>query len=243
MKLVIVYTKPYGQRFQQNVEKRAPKSWEIIGYLFDRPLPAVIDDPEEFIPQDLPQGDLLIYVGQDKKAAELVADIAAQCEVKKVIVAIDNRAYFPTGLANQVLRRLRKKGIPAVFPSPFCTLDEETAEVPLTKEFARLFGRPGISVQIKDEAIEHVSVARGAPCGNTHYIAEGLPGCRAEESVEEAARLFHGHPCMGSMDMDRELGDTMLHVAGLMVLHSMKRELDKAGITPVGGAGSHREEV
>ncbi|MFC1836944.1 DUF166 domain-containing protein, partial [Thermodesulfobacteriota bacterium] len=242
-RIVIVYTNAYGRRFQENLEKRAPKAWEIVGYLFDRPLPAIIDDPEECMPPDIPEGDLLIYVGQDKKPAELVADIAVQSKVKEVIVGVDNRAYFPTGLANQVLRRLRKKGISAVFPAPFCTLDEETAEGPLTKEFARLFGRPGISVQIKDEAIGKVSVSRGAPCGNTHYVAEGLPGCQAEESVEEAARLFHGHPCMGSMDMDRELGDTMLHVAGLMVLHSMERELDEAGIIPAGKAGSHGEEV
>jgi len=227
MRVLILYTNFYGSRIFDNIRKHCPDSWEIIGYLFDRKLPAVIDDPEEVLPKDLPKADLLVYVGQDLKLAELIADIAQLAEVKEVIAGLDVRAYLPTGLANQVRLRLAKLGIPATFVAPFCSLTESRAEGPLAREFAGHFGQARMVLTLSNGRIKDVILERGSPCGNSLYVAERLPGLKVEDSVEQTGMFFHAHPCMASMEMDRELGDTILHVAGHLVKSAVKVALGK----------------
>jgi hypothetical protein len=228
MRVLTLYTNFYGQRFAENLQKHCPNAWEVISYLFDRPIPVVVDDPEEVLPEDLPQADLLVYVGQDRNLAELIPDIAELCQVKEVIAAVDARVFLPTGLANQTQRRLTKMGIKSTFPAPVCSLTESQAEGPLTREFASHFGQARMVVTARDGRIQEVELIRGAPCGNSLYVAERLPGIIVEESVEQAGMLFHAHPCMASMDMDRELGDTILHIAGHLVQKAVNEALEKA---------------
>jgi len=228
MRVLTLYTNFYGKRFAENLQKSSPNSWETLSYLFDRQIPAVVDDPEEVLPADLPQADLLVYVGQDRKLAELLPDIAQLSQVKEVIAAVDARSFLPIGLANQIRRRLTKMGIQSTFPAPFCSLRESQTEGPLTREFASHFGQARMVVSVKDGRIKEVKLIRGAPCGNSLYVAQQLPGIKVEESVEQAGLFFHAHPCMASMDMDRELGDTILHIAGHLVKNAVKGALEKA---------------
>jgi hypothetical protein len=227
MRVLTLYTNFYGQRFAEHLSKRSPDTWKNLSYLFTRRLPAVIDDPEEQLPEDLPAADLLVYVGQDRRLAELVPDLAKRCGVAEVIAAVDARAYFPTGLANQVKLRLKRSGVPAVFPAPFCSLEESMCEGALTREFAGRFGRAHVNVTVLNGRIKEVEVVRGSACGSTLYVAERLPGNTVAECVEHAGLYFHAHPCMASMEMDREIGDTILHVAGHLVKNAVQAALDK----------------
>lgn len=229
MRIVIIYTNDYGRKYVEYLEKTAPDSWQIIGYFFDTGvLPAVIDDPEECLPTDLPQGDFLLYVGQDRKAAEIISDMAGACKVKEVLAPVDDRLHLPSGLANQIKRRLSKMEIPVAFPAPFCSLTEEDSESPMIQEFARHFGKPQLKLSISEGRIKEAVVHRGAPCGNTRYVAERLAGLKVEESVEQTANFFHNYPCTASMNMDREIGDTILHVAGHLIMDAVKDELKRA---------------
>ena len=38
-----------------------------------------------------------------------------------------------------------------------------------------------------------------------------------KDAVESSGILHHNHPCMATMVMDAELGDTLMHHAGLQV--------------------------
>lgn len=247
MRVLTLYTNSYGKRFAENLETNSPDTWETLSYLFDRPIPAVVDEPEEVLPEDLPQADLLVYVGQNRNLAELIPDIAEMCKVKEVIAAVDARGYLPTGLANQIQRRLTKMGLKSSFPAPFCSLTDSQGEGPLTQEFARHFGQARMVVTVKDEQIQQVELIRGAPCGNSLYVAERLPGVKVEESVEQAGLLFHAHPCMASMDMDRELGDTILHIAGHLVKNAVYVALKKAdagkATSPADGRNSYGHAI
>ena len=229
MKVIVIYNSDYGKRFEEHFKNTAPDTWEIIGYQYTGKLPAVIDDPLEVLPSDLPGGDLLVYVGQDRKLAEIIPEIAEACQVKEVIAPVDVRGHLPTGLANQVLRQLSKKNIPVVFPAPFCSLAEADHQGKLIQEFARHFGKPELGIAVEDGVIKEATVRRGAPCGNSHFVAERLVGIQVKESVEQTGSFFHAHPCQGSMDMDRELGDTILHVAGHIIKDAVKEGLRKKG--------------
>ena len=153
------------------MEKVAPSSWQIISYSYSGSLPAVIDDPLECLPPDMPKGDLFLYVGRDRKLAELIPDMAAVCKVKEVLAPVDARFFLPTGLANQIKRQLSKSGIPVAFPAPFCSLTGVTSEGRLIQEFARHFGKPQLKVNISNGRIEEVILRREAACGNTRYVA------------------------------------------------------------------------
>jgi len=230
LKVIVVFTSDYGKRFLDHFKKTAPDSWEIIGYQFTGALPTVIDDPEEVLPTDLPQGDLLVYLGEDRKLAEIIPEMAEACKVKEVIAPVDARGHLPTGLANQILRQLKKKQVPIIFPAPFCSLAEADHQGPLTQAFAKRYGKPDLELSIMDGRIRSATVLRGSPCGNTHFVAEHLTGLKVDDNVLElTGKFFHAHPCQGSMDMDRELGDTILHVAGNIIKDTVKSELEKKG--------------
>lgn len=217
MRIVAIIKNKFGKRFVDHLHKSAPTHWEVVDYLYEGNLPIVIDDPQEFLPQGLPVGDLLLFLGQNKKLAELIPDISEACKVKAVIAPVEHRALLPSGLGNQIKRRLSKLGIDVVFPDPFCSLTEERSENPLIKEFARHFGKPELKVSTSEGEIKEVSLIRGAPCGNTLFVAERLLKTKIREGVEKAGLLHHAHPCMASMDMDREIGETLLHRAGMLV--------------------------
>ena len=153
----------------------------------------------------MPQGDLLLYLGQERKLAELIPDIAQACGVQGVVAGVENSAMFPAGLRNQVRVQLAKKGIDAVFPAPLCSLTPEDSDNPWIKAFAQYFGTPELKVVFQDDEIVRATLIRGAPCGNTLFVAEQVSGTKAAELTEKARLLHRQHPCMAAASQDSEL--------------------------------------
>ncbi|MEJ2350954.1 MAG: DUF166 family protein [Anaerolineales bacterium] len=89
-------------------------------------------------------------------------------------------------------------------------------EDPLIAEFARYFGQPelDISVDASTRLINAVNVRRDAVCGCASYAAERLVGVSADEAEEKAGLLHHHYPCLASMGIDSDYGDTLMHVSG-----------------------------
>lgn len=79
--------------------------------------------------------------------------------------------------------------------------------------FAEHFGRPKLDVRVEGGTIREVNVKRGSPCRSTWFIAEKLIGLRVSQQRirDEIAKAHHVYPCLASMTMDPELGDTVLH--------------------------------
>ncbi|RLE89534.1 MAG: thymidylate synthase, partial [Thermoprotei archaeon] len=68
----------------------------------------------------------------------------------------------------------------------------------------------------------------GAPCGSTWHIAEKLIGSVIEprETLwERIAKAHHTYPCLASMEMDQELGDTILHKAQYLIRGAVEDSL------------------
>ena len=88
---VLVFTQvPYGERICRNIKERSPKEWTVEAIALPRALPAIIDDPEEFIAQDLPQADLVVFLSESPQAPQLITDVATLTGAKAVIAPIDN---------------------------------------------------------------------------------------------------------------------------------------------------------
>jgi len=224
MRVLIVVQGHYGERIAENIKAHRPAGWEVFVQALPPGLPGIIDDADEFLPENLPAADLLVFLGESPGAAQLIPDIAEKIESKAVIAPADDRAWLPPGLARQIERKLESKAVDMVYPVPFCTLTEKDSRNPYIRQFARHFGRPEVKVEFDQDHISRVTVVKEAPCGSTRYVADGMAGVWERDAVEKAGLLHHQYPCLATMVMDQEFGDTLMHRGGLMV----KLEVEKA---------------
>lgn len=220
----------WGRRIAANVHAMSP-DWVVSTWDAPSTLPTIIDDPDEFLPTELPPADLVLSLGDAAGLAQLVPDIVQRTGARAVIAPIDRNCSLPPGLAHQLEGWLADLGVPVVFPKPFCTLTEtsynrppiqRTYDDPTISRFAARFGRPTFRVSVEDEVITDVQVMRQAACGSAVYIARHLVGMDVDEAVDEAGMLHHHFPCLAGMDLDTDYLDTLMHVSGNLVKDSMQ---------------------
>ncbi len=72
----------------------------------------------------MPASDLLLSFAEHKGAAELLPDIAKRTGASAVLVAVDDEAWLPRGLDNQLHGWLKAMDVACVTPKPLCSLTE-----------------------------------------------------------------------------------------------------------------------
>lgn len=212
MKILFATQGKYGTRIADNVETCRPRGWEIFRLSLPRGLPAVIDEPDRFLPATVPAADLLVSLHETAGAADLIPDVACACGAAAVLAAVDDRAACPPGLENQLRRRLARMGVAHAFPSPLCGF--EGGPHALLDAFAARFGRPRWRIDEAGGRIERAAVERDCPCGAARFVASILPGARTSEAADLGALRHHHHPCMASMEVDPDRSDTLMHLSG-----------------------------
>ncbi len=238
MKILAVISGEYGKRHVRNIREFGPKSWEIETWQTPPVFPPFIDDPEDFLPDELPLSDLILSFAEHKGAAELLPDIAKMTKAQAVLVAVDDEVWLPRGLDQQLHGWLEEAGVDCVTPKPLCSLTEttygvtrfETADYnnPLIAEFARYFGQPKLSLEIDPDSrtITSAEVIRDAVCGCARYAAEGLIGLSADEAEEKAGLLHHHYPCLASMQKLPHFDhDTLMHVSGQVLKNNVGAQI------------------
>jgi hypothetical protein len=240
---------------EQNVKcdkcREYVKSFASSIYFYEKVgenVPEFIEEPEEFLPKNLPPVDFLMVVGIHQDLLSGLPYYLKESGIKAVIVPIEDPKWVPAGLQVQVLEEFEKYGIQAVFPKPFCSLSKELNEYNkigfhLTKqhnfidEFIDYFkvGEPIVSFLIsKDgESIEDTCVIQCAPCGSSYYVCQQLKskyfknGKSGDLSLNERiSKAHHAYPCNASMDQDSILKDSILHVGGYLIRNAIRRELN-----------------
>ena len=226
MLILAVISGEYGQRHVDNLRARGPSHWVIETWTAPSLLPPVIDYPEDYLPTGLPPAELVLSFAEHKGVAELLPEIAQLCGARAVIAPVDNEAWLPRGLARQLRGWLEVIGVACVTPKPLCSLTETHYDLtrrqrvayhdPLIAEFARYFGRPSLAIQVDPQSrqILSIEVRRDAVCGCARYVAERLVGVSADDAEQEAGMLHHHFPCLASMGIDSDYGDTLMHVYG-----------------------------
>lgn len=225
MKILAVVTGEFGRRFAQNVCEHGPQYWTVHKWTAPAHFPIVIDEPRDFLPNELPPAALILAAGEHPGIAELLPDIAKMTGAQAVIAPVDRVEWLPKGLMNQLRGWLKEIGVSSVFPKPFCSLTENSYSIrgqrveyddPLIAEFARYFGRPRITVTVDEQSktIAAVAVERDATCGCMRYIAQGIVGTKVDDAEFQAGMLHHHYPCLASMGIDSDYSDTLLHVSG-----------------------------
>jgi hypothetical protein len=243
MRILAIVQGEYGRRIVTNIDAHRPTGWEITTWTAPPFLPPVIDYPEDYLPDELPTADLLLSLGEHPGVAELLPDIVHLSGAHAVIAPIDNVAWLPPGLMNQLAGWLTDAGAEAVFPKPFCSLTETTYNAkrhtvaydnPLIAEFARHFGQPRMRIECDpgDAVITQVEIVRDAACGCARYVAEHLVGVGVEEAEHEAGMLHHHFPCLASMGIDADYNDTLMHVSGNILRDEIARHVRPYKQTP-----------
>ena len=226
MRILAIINGDYGSRHVSNITQFAPSNWQINTWKAPNLFPPVVDYPEEFLPSELPSTDLILSFAENKGVAELIPDIARMTGAKAVIAAVDSEAWLPRGLARQLRGWLEKMDVACATPKPLCSLTETDYGVtrrqrlehnsPLISEFARYFGQPEFSIVVDPVSRKIIScdVRRDAVCGCARYVAQRLVGMTANEAEYEAGMLHHHFPCLASMGIDIDFGDTLMHISG-----------------------------
>jgi len=239
LRILIVVQGPYGERIERHIREHSPSDWIVESIRLTTALPPLIDEPEEFLPHDLPASDLIVFLSETEQAPQLIPDIVDITGAKAVVVPIDNSQWVPTGLKNQIQQELQSKGIGSAWPKTFCTLTEtgygyrhagESYQNEIIAEFARYFGRPKLKIKVNPQTriIEAAEVERGAPCGSTHHTAAGLSGVHADDAVPKAGLICHHYPCQASMQaeqIDKSLYDTLMHLSGYVVNEDVEEQV------------------
>ena len=225
MRILAVISGEYGQRHVDNLRAHGPADWQVEVWRAPGVLPPVLDYPEDYLPESLPPADLILAFGEHRGVAELIPEVARMTGARAVIAPVDREEWLPRGLARQLRGWLAEMGVACVTPKPLCSLTETHYNVhrhriayddPLVAEFARYFGRPEFRIAVDSEAraITGVEVVRDACCGCARYVAQGLVDVSADDAEQEAGMLHHHYPCLASMGVDPDFGDTLMHVSG-----------------------------
>ena len=237
MRILAIVSGDYGRRHVENIRAHGPAGWQIEVWQAPAVLPPVIDYPEDYLPAELPPADLILSFAEIKGVGELLPDIVGMTGAQAVIVAVDNEAWLPRGLARQVRGWLEEMGVAVATPKPLCTLTETdytigrrqqlAVEHPLIAEFARHFGRPRLAITVDpvSREITAAEVERDAVCGCARYVAERLVGVSADDAGEQAGLLHHHYPCLATMGQDLDYGDTLMHVSGNLLKDQVNAEV------------------
>ncbi len=192
-----------------------------IALVWEQPagLPVMLeDDPAELLPPvSAFQGVhtvLAINLHQDILLS--LPELVAKAGVKALVVPLEDPLWLQGGARRQVEQKAKGTGLEIVFPKPFCALRENEAH-PEVNKFISYFriGYPRFSARKLDGVIQEARVLQSSPCGAAYFVARNLAGVPDDEKLPEiVGNRWHNYPCTGSMKMDRELKDTVLHFAG-----------------------------
>jgi hypothetical protein len=242
MRILAIITGEYGQRHVDNIRAHAPGDWEIVVWWTSAYYPPVIDYPEDHLPDSLPGEedgvDLILAFGEHKGVAELLPEIARRTAAQAVIAPVDREEWLPRGLARQLRRWLVEIEVACVTPKPLCSLTETHYNVkehraeygdPLIAEFAHRFGRPEFRITVNPETrdILKIEVTRDAVCGCARYVARELVGVPVDDAERLAGLLHHHYPCLASMGIDVDFGDTIMHISGNILKGAVKDEVEE----------------
>lgn len=224
----------WGERIAGNIENHAPPDWSLKTWGAPRVIPPIVDDPEDFLPTEFPESDLVLALGEVAGLAQLLPDIVRMAGAKAIIAPIDRNESLPAGLMRQLQGWLKDLDVAVAFPKPFCSLTETSfnrtplvtpTESHLIQRFARYFGKPEFKVTVEEGKIIETEVIRDSACGCAQHVAKNLIGEPVDSAIEKAGMLHHHFPCLASMNKDTDYNDTLMHVSGNILRDAIKDQI------------------
>ena len=205
----------YAERVLKYLNSRSPES--VTGYQVPSGLPPTLEDAQEFLPEELGGGDIILAINLHPEMLLEIPYLVAGGSARALIAPLEDPGWVRPGLQRQVTQACAQQELESAFPKPFCSLEPVT---PAITEFSGIYkvGRPRLVMRLQGGKIAAVELVRGSPCGLTEFVAKELVGWTPPEgkpAVEAlrdfAGQLHHSYPCFASMNLDPETGETVMH--------------------------------
>ena len=194
-------------------------------------LPLFADDTDFYLPPELPEHDVTIALNVHEDLLTDLPALAKAAGSKALIVPAEAPDWISRGVKRRLVETCKELDIEVAFPKPFCSLEERPG-YPVINEFIRKFriGKPKLQIFVHEGEIVNTQVDCCAPCGCTYFVAKNLIGKRLTPTINEdlTAKYWHSYPCVGSMQMDSELGDTILHRGGFIHYAAVSAAVEEA---------------
>ncbi len=165
----------------------------------DDNLPELVDNPEDFIHDDI-QADLVLNYLTHPDLSDYLTKV---CE-KKVIPIVS----------------AGKKGH-GFTPFTCCGLGVNDK----LGEYGRRFGFPEYKIELENKRISKIDVVRGAPCGATWDSLGTLIGMRVEEALTTLPRQVQYFCVADPSRFDPVSGKSPVHYAGHVHIAALKKAL------------------
>ncbi|HMF34422.1 MAG TPA: DUF166 family protein, partial [Candidatus Lokiarchaeia archaeon] len=198
-------------------------------------LPELLEDPTPFMPKGVRGADIFIAVGIHPDILVALPEFLHSEGVKALIVPVENPKWASPGLEVTLREAAMQAHLEIAVPRPFCALEKGTEDdpTPTIDEFMDTFkiGAPEFYLNIENGRIAGGSVIRSQPCGAAYYILKQLYGAPVHHSDtslnERISKAHHSYPCSASMDKDRTLNDTPLHMGGYIVRNAVLKAIQE----------------
>ncbi len=163
-------------------------------------LQEIIDEPEEFIPEDL-GGDLVLNFLRHPDLSEYLVKLC----VARGIPVIASGQHIPG----------------AICPFTCCGLGRKRGLGP----YGEQFGLPEYRAEIKDGRIAGLQVRRGASCGATWQVIPRIIGVPVERAIDTIGREIQFLCKVSPSTFDPISGKSPLHFAGEVHMAALKRAI------------------
>ncbi len=200
-------------------------------------MPDFIEEPDDFLPKEIPRADVAIAINLHPDILISLPERLSELEYRAYIVPVEEPRWCSAGLAKQIKEKCMELGIEFAAPKPFCIL-REREEHPVINRFIREMGMGYPEFEIDCERVDGrkkisgVRIIRSQPCGCAWYVGIRLREfefSKIRELWDVVAEAHHSYPCTGSMEKDNEYNETILHIAGYAVRHSVDRAIGYEG--------------
>jgi hypothetical protein len=174
------------------------------------------DEPLKYLPEKFKEHDVAVALGVHEDILIELPRLIKISGGKALIAPAETKDWMSRWTREKTIEECEKYGLQYAFPKPFCSLTYGKFDI--INQFIDEFkiGRPKFRLYVDDnDIITKAEVIISAPCGNGYNIAKHLVGKKlGEEAKACVAKYWHSYPCLGGMQVDPEVGDTILHIGG-----------------------------
>jgi len=180
----------YGKRLIETILQKT--DLKVISAEIPAFLPDFIDEPEDFLEglhlnTEVFNTEILVTYSLHPDITPQIARMAGIKGVKALIV--------PGGASKAPVKELeqisQEYGIYIEVDDICCNLSSN----PAISDFTDKLSSPMLEVTINEDKVEQVKVIRGAPCGSTWHMADGLKGVSLKDAPAKAGLLIQQYPC------------------------------------------------
>ncbi|TRZ90794.1 MAG: hypothetical protein D4R88_03010 [Methanosarcinales archaeon] len=183
----------YGRRLIENIETNS--DFSVSSIELPESLPDFIEDPKEFIKclnldKKALSSDLVIAYTLHPDLTPEIVRLAGENGARAVIIA----GGMSRAGGQLELEELSGKYNMHIEVHEICCEIGECGDN-VVDRFASCFGIPEVKISLRNGIISKIKVIRGAPCGSTQHMANGLIGKSIEDAPAYAGLLVQQYPC------------------------------------------------